>query len=185
MLINIRVVQECSVNKMTIPNLAMIFSGVLFQNQTELLPDITTTNNWFKKDAVPDLNALEAFKNDIVMEDLITFANPIFASKSRVPSSSALNRSATRSTEQLVPTIVIESSIPPTLPTRQASPTKLSLLAEMEIAQKAPINSVKAETSASEGRKSERKINLNASLDSFQSAYSTEQEAIDDIKAKS
>ncbi|KAJ3337423.1 hypothetical protein HDU91_001491 [Kappamyces sp. JEL0680] len=62
---------------MGISNIAMIFSGVLFQNQNG--PAEEKSGNWFSKAHSPDMHALESIKSDMVFEDLLKHCDRIFS----------------------------------------------------------------------------------------------------------
>jgi hypothetical protein len=64
---------------MSVSNLAMVFSGVLFQNQSDQPPEPVKAN-WFptKPQAVPDLSSLDYLKVDLVMEDMLNNSSSLF-----------------------------------------------------------------------------------------------------------
>jgi hypothetical protein len=62
-------------NKMTISNISMIFSAVLFQ-QTE-----TVEQGWFQREKSSDLDQFEFLKTDLVLQDLIAYHKEIFDSE--------------------------------------------------------------------------------------------------------
>jgi hypothetical protein len=74
-----RVTEHKSKHQMGISNLAMVFSGTLFQPSQDVEP---TSNSWFKpsleKQPSHDLNQMEFLKSDLVMEDLITNVDYVF-----------------------------------------------------------------------------------------------------------
>jgi hypothetical protein len=71
---------------MTIPNLSMIFSAVLFQGQEQAAPEPSSmTSMFFGKPVIADVNALEMLKNDLVIEDLIKYSDQIFNGASFTP----------------------------------------------------------------------------------------------------
>lgn len=110
-----------SANKMNVSNLAMIFSGVLFQNQLDQQPEPSPAVGWFSKpNPMADMLALEFLKSDLVIEDLLTHSAYIFGF------------ARTTSRGQISPSPI--DSTPPTLPSRSksqldplASPSQLDL----------------------------------------------------------
>ena len=65
---------------MSISNLAMVFSGVLFQNQSDQ-PVEPVKANWFpskQQSAIPDMSSLDFLKVDLVMEDMLTHSSSLF-----------------------------------------------------------------------------------------------------------
>jgi hypothetical protein len=83
-----RVTEHKSKHQMGVANLAMVFSGTLFQPSQDAEP---SSNSWFKpsleKQNSHDLNQMEFLKSDLVMEDLISNVEMVFG-----PHSPALPR---------------------------------------------------------------------------------------------
>jgi hypothetical protein len=122
------IVKESAINKMGISNLAMIFSAVLFHNQSDLPEEKA---NWFSKPQAPDLNSLDFMKADLVMEDLLKHYERVFT-----PPSTFLSPKFNYSNDNLAdanlssrpspsPSPLPNDSCSPTLPTRNhpQSPT--------------------------------------------------------------
>jgi hypothetical protein len=70
-----RVAKEAAINKMTVMNLSMIFSGVLFDEE------LNTNTKWFAKAGeaeAKELARMEFLKRDLVIEDLINHHEVVF-----------------------------------------------------------------------------------------------------------
>ena len=126
---------------MTIPNLSMIFSAVLFQGQEQAAPEpASMTSMFFSKAANPtvDMAALELLKNDLVIEDMIKYSDQIFK---EAPFSKWIDESGTASMinspslpELASPMPIVEESViaevkslPPLPPRANKSTDSLSI----------------------------------------------------------
>ncbi|KAJ2999861.1 hypothetical protein HDV02_001639 [Globomyces sp. JEL0801] len=85
----VNITNESSENKMTISNISLIFSAVLFSSQTEVIAEPAAVG-WFgipkaAPEPVPTLSSYDAMKKDLVVEDLLTFSESILAINSPQP----------------------------------------------------------------------------------------------------